>query len=311
MLKDDTSGQVLKDGSDPQNGPVHTVHDASRASDAQHIELARQLETVKFDLQKKTDALREDRAQLQHVEKLALIGKFGASVIHELNNPLTVIAAEADEIMDIACGGQNDGLLIRTSARHIKDCANRVRHIIDHVRLYARKDATDPWDELDVNQVIKNALLMVKPRLQQAGVNLRLSLREKLSPIWGNGHNLESAFQNIIANAADALVAAGNCEDHIITITTGEGIEACISVTISDNGCGMTENVRNHIFEPFFTTKDKGQGTGLGLAITKNHIEEHRGSLEVSSSAGKGTVFRIKLPLERCPQPTRTPKPGS
>ena len=185
----------------PSDSPISSERHPEKTVTAlvQHI---RQLEKA---LEQKEVQIKNAHTQLAHADKLATLGTMGAGIAHELNNPLTVISAEADEILDAVREGYDDIDLTMLSARNIKNCAERMRHIIDHIRRYARKDDDEPWQRLDINLPIQDSLIILKPQIENSGIVVNLSLTQNLPKIWGHPSRLESVFQNLIANARDAF----------------------------------------------------------------------------------------------------------
>ncbi|MFQ5650674.1 MAG: sensor histidine kinase [bacterium] len=289
---------------DSLTGGTHKLQQPETSTAPEHQnklvdELTRQNEQLRAELAAKDEQLQLILNQLAHVDKLAMMGTLGASVAHELNNPLTVISAEAEEIIDAIEGGHENQKLTVVSAKHIRQCADKMRYFVDHLRQYSRKDETTPWQKVDINTTIHDALLMLKPRLREANIRVQLSLAKTLPKIWGHHIKLESVFQNLIANAIDSFTP--DCENRrrFVTISTTQEAKNGVVAQITDNGCGMSEEVRNKMFDPFFTTKKSDQGTGLGLAMVNTYLQDHHAELEVESQEDKGTVMTIRFPLER------------
>jgi len=249
-------------------------------------------------LNQKDLQLRAARTQLAQVGKLATLGTLGAGVAHELNNPLTVISAEADELLDGIKQGFRDDDFTVMSASNIKKCAERMRLIIDHIRQYTRKDEEPTGTRLDVNSIVKDSLMLLENQLRNSGISIKLALAEHLPAIWGHANKLESVFQNLISNARDAFDETDKNQRKELTIQTSL-VNQEIVVKVSDNGCGIPDEVQAHIFDPFFTTKEVGRGTGLGMSIARSNVEEHKGTISLESSPESGTEFVIRLPLER------------
>lgn len=249
----------------------------------------------------KDDQLKLALHRLAQAEKLATLGTLGASMVHELNNPLTVIRAEAEEILSLLEEGWGDTDAIALSAKRIRACSDKMQYFVDHLRHYARRDDKTPWEKVNINQVIQDSLLMLKPKLSQSDIIVELRLAESLPEIWGHQNKLESVFQNIIINSSDALkhVADDQAKKIRITARLQEQEPVAVVVQIQDNGSGMSEEVQAQMFEPFFTTKRAGEGTGLGMALTASYIKEHKASIEVRSKINAGTTFTIRFPLER------------
>jgi two-component system NtrC family sensor kinase len=145
---------------------------------------------------------------------------------------------------------------------------------------------------VQVNEVIRKMLNILKPQLQYKNIKLELNLDKNLPEIKGDSAKLLDAFINIAANAIDAMKEGGK-----LSIRTYKS-DGKVVVEIADTGVGIPEEHLSKIFDPFFTTKEVGKGTGLGLYITYSVIEKHGGEIEVKSKVGEGTTFKIYLPGE-------------
>ena len=261
-------------------------------------ELSRTNNDLQQTVRQKDKQLAKLHAQLAQAGKLAALGLQGAGIAHELNNPLTVISAEADEILDAIQGGNCDEKQIQASAKNIKSFSERMRVIVDHIRQYTRDDKNSNWTRININNVINDSLIIWKRQLINADIKVRLSLPQHLPDIWGQQNKLESVFQNLIGNARDAFEAVD--DDRIKEIAIVSALDNNeILVKVDDNACGMSQEVLQKIYSPFFTTKTRENGTGIGLSMVHNIIKEHGGKILVNSIPGKGTAFTIKLPLER------------
>ncbi|RMF61860.1 MAG: GHKL domain-containing protein [Calditrichaeota bacterium] len=274
-------------------------HDAGRQVEL----LARQNQKLQDKLRQSEAELRSLKAQWEHAARLATLGTLGAGVAHELNNPLTVVSAEADEILDAVDEGFLTPEMARHSAANIKKCAERMRWVIDHIRRFARNDTESDWQKVNLNEIIQDTLVLLEPQLRSAGIQIALELHAGIPRIWGRRGELESIFQNLISNAKDALNAAGRRAKRVSLST---GVEAGgVVVRIKDNGCGMSEETLDRMADPFFTTKKAGEGTGLGMAIVKTFLKEHRAQMQVQSKKNRGSEFTLVFPVER-----RTGKPN-
>jgi C4-dicarboxylate-specific signal transduction histidine kinase len=250
-------------------------------------------------VREKKEHLKMAQEQLSQTGKLATLGTLGAEIAHELNNLLTIISAEADEIQDSVADGRLNWQQTSNSAKNIKHYAQRMRLIVDHIREYTWDDSHSNRIPVDINDVIRDSLILLNSSLKKDGIEVRVCLAENLRHIWGHRNKLESVFQNLIANARDALRASGNKENKTLQILTQKINEDEIAIKISDNGCGMTDAVQRKVFQPFFTTKGRGEGTGLGLSIAYSIIKEHQGEIFLHSEVGAGTEFTVVLPVER------------
>lgn len=248
-------------------------------------------------LKDKEKELNEVRELLAHTAKLSNLGTMGAEIAHELNNPLTVVNAEAEEILDAVTSRAANSDLITECAQNIRKSAERMRKIVDYVRHYARQDGEASWQHLNINDPIHNALILLRPQLVNSGIEVRLALGENLPQILGDANKLESVFQNLIMNARDAFLQIRDKRHKTLNITTLSDNNSVI-IKIADNAGGIPGKIKENIFQPFFTTKKAGQGTGLGLAITRQLLKEHNADIELNSEEGKGSEFVISFPRE-------------
>jgi signal transduction histidine kinase len=134
--------------------------------------------------------------------------------------------------------------------------------------------------------------------LRAQNISVMFHLDETQPLVLGNTIQLEQVFVNLLANARDAMQAADN---RVVTISTHVVDDTAVSVEIADTGSGIPAAVVPRIFDPFFTTKAVGEGTGLGLSITYGIVREHRGTVEVRTEEGAGTVFILQFPSARMP----------
>ena len=169
----------------------------------------------------------------------------------------------------------------------IKEGLSRASVIVNSLNHFSRN--TESMDEqCDIHSILNNSLIMLQPKLKYKGTVEKDFTEEQLI-INGNEGKLHQAFLNIISNAEQAIDKTGT-----ISVKTRKNNNT-IDVEIEDDGVGISKEHLNKISDPFFTTKPVGQGTGLGLAITYKIIEDHNGSINVSSKPGKGTKFVVSF----------------
>ncbi len=270
-----------------------------KTSDNRIEQLTQQNKSLQQAVKEADDKLKETQAQLAQAGKLATLGTLGAEIAHELNNPLTVVSAEADELIEALGNGSLDKEFAAISAKNIKKYAERMRVIIDHIRRYSRDDKNSAWERVHINSPINDSLILLKSQLADSGISIELSLDENLPEMWGHINKLESIFQNLLTNAADAFNSVKDNRPKKLLISSSLENRNRILVKIKDNAGGMSKVVKSNIFKSFFTTKAVGKGTGLGLAIVQNLVKEHRGIIHVASQEGRGTEFTLNFPLER------------
>ena len=222
--------------------------------------------------------------------KLAAIGQLAAGVAHEINNPLTAINANAQMLqMTTPVDDENYesvDLIVRAGDR----AARVVRGLLDFARQseYSFKVA-------NVNDSIVQALDLVSYQFTSANISVAKKLGQELPPITASWEHLQSVWLNLLINARDALRAVDR-ERKIAISTAADETRQGILVSVSDTGRGMSQAEISHIFEPFYTTKAPGEGTGLGLATCQQIVNQHGGTISVTSKPGVGTTFVVHLP---------------
>jgi len=227
-------------------------------------------------------------------EQLASVGFLAAGVAHEINNPLASIAMCAESLESRVSEALDDHddrhAVIRNYLRMIQTEAFRCKEITEKLLDFSRLGESRKASA-DLNELVQGVVEMVSHLGKYKGKQVEFQPgRPVVANI--NPQEIKQVVLNLITNALDSVDANGR-----LTITiAGRGAEA--EMIFTDNGCGLTDEVREHLFEPFFTRKRAGQGTGLGLSISYRIIADHQGHIEVHSDGpGTGTQFRVTLPL--------------
>jgi two-component system, NtrC family, sensor kinase len=254
--------------------------------------------------QDRTEERRLEQSLLQ-AGKLAAIGQLAAGVAHEINNPLTVINANAEMLKMTIPQGTDD----YEGVDLIHRAGVRAAHVVGGLLDFAREHQYI-FVPVDINQSLKQALELVTYQMNVAHVTVSLELAHGLPPVAASSEHIKSVWINLLVNARDALRDA-NTAVPLIHITTRllqqeHPAEPTIQIIIQDNGPGIPPAEAVHIFEPFYTTKDPGKGTGLGLATCLRIIKQHGGSIEMLSPPDGGATFVIQLPSHN-EQPTNFP----
>jgi len=230
-----------------------------------------------------------DRAELEkrlmQADKLSSIGLLAAGVAHEVNTPLAVISTYAQMLTKQVSGDDQKSKLLEKIAKQ----TFRASEIVNSLLNFSRTSPTE-FVELDLNRVVRETGNLVEHQFEKAGVAMRLALAENLPVIRGNSGKLQQVFLNLFINARDAMVGGGTLDVR----TWAEGSFA--HVEVSDTGQGIPPEFVSRIYDPFFTTKGPKKGTGLGLSITYGIVQEHNGVIEVDSTPGHGTRFRLEFP---------------
>ncbi len=241
--------------------------------------------------------LREAQQQLIQSEKMASVGQLAAGVAHEVNNPLGTILLYSHMLLEKLGAQDSSQEELVTIAREAGRCRDIVRGLLDFARQRRLQIA-----DIKINQIIEEILNVVTQEPSFRELEIVRELDPSLPRVSGDPTQLREVFQNIIANAADAMPRGGRLS--LISRVNGGG--QAVEVEIRDTGLGIAPENVDKIFMPFFTTKKVGKGTGLGLAIAYGIVKMHRGTIEVTSKVGEGTTFKVKLPIH----PSASPPEG-
>ena len=235
--------------------------------------------------------------------KLESLGKLAAGMAHEINQPLAGMSMGLDNILFTLSSGKITEEYLQNKIDNFLEDIERVHQIIDHVRTFSRDQTSVVLENVDVNEVCRNALSMLQTQYTTHNINIILELTDTVGMVFGNKYKLEQVVLNLISNAKDAVdekertVGEFPNKKQIKIRTFGDAER--VYLEIEDNGMGIPEEAQQNIFEPFFTTKNPEKGTGLGLSISYGIIKEIQGDISVESQVGEYTLMRISLPKVR------------
>ena len=255
------------------------------------------------DITRRKEAEKEKeklQLQLQQAQKLESIGRLAGGVAHDLNNLLLPILGYNELILNRL---DRDSEAYQFVER-VSEAAERARDIVRQLLAFSRKDIFDIVP-LDLNKVLVEFEKLLRRTIRE-DIEIVLELAPNLPTIKADKGKIEQVILNLAINAQDAMPDGGTLTLETALVELDEeyasshrgvipGSYVCLS--ISDTGHGMDEETMKHIFEPFFTTKPKESGTGLGLATVYGIVKQHKGNIWVYSEVGKGTTFKIYLPV--------------
>jgi signal transduction histidine kinase/CheY-like chemotaxis protein len=234
--------------------------------------------------------------RLSHATRMASVGTLAASVAHEINNPLMYAMANIELIRELVASdaprsnvlSELEGLLTEVS-----EGMDRVRLIVRGLRSFSRAD-DNRRERVDVQQVVTSAVKLAHNEVRHRA-RLTIEMARQPAFVEANESQLVQVVLNLLVNAAHAI-PEGQTQNHEIRVATRTDDPAWVSIAVSDTGRGIRAEDLPRLFEPFYTTKAVGEGTGLGLSIAHNLVEAHGGRIEVDSTPGEGSTFRILLP---------------
>lgn len=276
------SGAAIQDKERESIGAVHVFRDITEEKNAQ----------------KERETLSE---QLHQSQKMDAIGKLAGGIAHDFNNSLSGIIGATELLLSY----QNDEETRKKYLNLILSAATNAGDLAQKLLLFSRK-GNKVNAILDMTSIITDLLDLLDHTINK-NISISINNRAKNTTITGDSSLLQNALMNIAINAShvmpeggeiefsldNRMITSNECKKSPFDIEPGE----YLNVSIRDTGWGMSEETQSHIFEPFYTTKERGKGTGLGLATVYGTVQDHHGSITVTSEVGKGTLFQILLPL--------------
>ncbi len=232
------------------------------------------------------------KAQMDAVAKMSVLGEMAASIAHEINNPLTIIRFNLDAL-DFMFGYDGwDQVRAKKAIKGAQITVDRVAQIIRGLKMFARDSTHDPMILSDPAEIVSDTVAFCASKFRSTGVTLTFNPEALIQPILCRPSEISQVILNLLSNAYDAALKSSDKWVRIEAKSASAGVE----VLVSDSGPGVPEDLHEKIMEPFFTTKGVGEGAGLGLSISKRIVETHGGTLQISAQSPH-TTFMISLPL--------------
>jgi two-component system NtrC family sensor kinase len=257
---------------------------------------------------KDVTAQRRIEQQLIRTDKLASLGTLVAGIAHEINNPLGIIAGFSEALLDRAAAPALGAMkefedfpdYLKTIHSEIFRCKGILKSLLEFAR-----PSGGTFREIDINELIKEVLLLLQHRTTRLKHTLELDLDRDVPKIHADAGSLRQLLLNLLLNAIYFTPEGGSIfikteTDDVLGETRFPGCPLRVRLSVTDTGSGISDDLIERIFDPFFTTKPVGEGTGLGLTISHKIVEEHNGFIDVKSEPGKGASFIITLPSIAC-----------
>jgi PAS domain S-box-containing protein len=253
------------------------------------------------------NTLGQARAEVARMSQRMAMSEMAASIVHEINQPLAAVAANADAGQRWLARERPDIEEARAAFKRIAGDARRANAIIEEIRLMFRHDST-VLSAVDVNAVIREVLALVRGDLENHRITVDTKLSDGLAPVHANPVQLRQVMVNLITNAIDALSTVANRQRLLRVGTQAVKIQdletqdlktrdlepSSLLITVEDTGSGIDPAHAERIFEPFFSTKSHGMG--MGLSICRSIVEHHGGRLSVAPGRKHGSIFQVTLP---------------
>ena len=222
--------------------------------------------------------------QAMRSERMAALGQLVAEITHEIKNPLMVIGGFAQQLSRVINDKKNLKKL-----NIITEEVKRLEKLLSDIREF-HLPKTITSEKVDLKELLQEIYSMLKEDCERQNIHITLNIDDQAIMVTGERNRLKQVFLNLVKNSMESMEHGGILS--IETVLSGNHAE----ITVTDEGCGIPEQDKERVFSPFFTTKS--HGTGLGLCISKRIIEDHiDGSLTMKSTEGKGTSFKISLPV--------------
>jgi len=230
-------------------------------------------------------------AQLWQAAKLATMGELAASIAHELNNPLATVMLRIESLLAQATADTPQWRALTVVEQEVE----RMGQLVANLLQFSRRGQPQ-MSALDVREEIDNTLALIHYHLRNHRIIVVRQFAPEVPLLHADRQQLRQVFLNLLTNASDAMAQGGT-----LTLGVTDGVlepdSPAVVIEVTDTGVGITSEDMPKVLEPFFTTKAEGKGTGLGLAICRRVVQEHQGTLVLTSTVGVGTTVRIVLPV--------------
>ena len=260
------------------------VHDTSGAPSMLVLQFLDRSEQVRLEAR-----MRQQQADLQHMDRLSLMGEMISGIAHEINQPLGAIATYTQASLRLLRKGAGTERLEQTLDK-VQMQAIRAAEVIRRMRSFTRKKE-QTLETIELTGLIRDVVQLAEVDARAHGLRIELVLDRRAMMVMGDPVQLQQVFLNLIRNALEATEHSGGT---FIRLETGAADEEHAEVRVIDHGAGISDEIASKIFDPFFTTKESGMG--VGLSISRSIVAELGGSLEFENNAEDGATFTVVLP---------------
>jgi signal transduction histidine kinase len=245
-----------------------------------------------------------DQVRILHQDKMLSLGRLAASVVHEINNPLTGILNYLQLMVRILGRGplaEDRREKFQRYLELVETETKRCSQIVSSLLSFSRKSEPS-FGDVQLEELLQRCTILSQHKLQLSNIRLESNISANIPAVKGDFNQLQQCVINLIFNAIDAMPDGGtlNLEGRY------DGQKGWVIITVKDSGSGIAAEDLPHIFEPFYTTKQEGYGVGLGLSTVYGIMQHHNGTVNVESRPGQGAAFMLQLPVS-VPNPD---KPG-
>jgi PAS domain S-box-containing protein len=238
------------------------------------------------------ERLRQLEAELAHMDRVSMLGELAASIAHEVNQPLSGIVSSGSACLRWLAADPPNLDEARESLRRIVGAGKHAGEVIARVRALTKRSAACN-EELDLNETIREVLVLVGDEMKRNKVIIRTLFADGLSPVLGDRVQFQQVVLNLIINGIEAMSDVSDRARELV-ITTRNIDAQQVQVTVEDTGIGIDPNTTRKIFDPFYTTKSTGMG--MGLSISRSILQHHGGRLWATANDGPGASFHFTVP---------------
>jgi len=238
------------------------------------------------------DRLRALEAELAHINRVSLLGELASSIAHEVNQPISGVVSNGGACLRWLAGETPNVEEAREAARRIVRDGKRAGEVIARIRALTKR-TTAPREKLDLNETIREVLVLVGDEARRKSVTIHTQFGAALAPVAGDRVQLQQVVLNLVMNGIEAMSTVGERARELVIATRSIDADQ-VQVTVEDAGIGLDPGAIDKIFDPFYTTK--ASGMGMGLSICRSILQAHGGRLWATAKDGPGAVFHFTLP---------------